>query len=174
MTPLPIWDSTQGILVRSTNWRSMLEVILRLAPAPITSSGCLETCAHARQEGSEAYSTLIQWSLPRHESSSVQCTSNACQQCLQGDRKCDRDNTSFPCLHTSAGLKQAPTRIISTALLMAFSSGMGRLTLSLLYSTASSSGTCSQQWQYFAHNEAATAMSCTDGSSYWHKLSLIP
>ena len=35
-----------------------------------------------------------------------------------------------------------PTRIMSTALVMAFSSGMGRLTLSLLYSTASSSGTC--------------------------------
>ena len=35
----------------------------------------------------------------------------------------------------------APTRIMSTALLMAFSSGMGRRTRSRLYSTASSSGT---------------------------------
>lgn len=47
MTPLPIWLSTQGILVSSTKRRSMLDVILRFAPAPITSSGCLHACAQA-------------------------------------------------------------------------------------------------------------------------------
>ena len=45
MTPLPIWLSTQGILVSSTNLRTMLEVILRLAPAPTTSRGCLHACS---------------------------------------------------------------------------------------------------------------------------------
>ena len=49
MTPLPIWLSTQGILVSSTKRRSMLDVILRFAPAPITRSGCLHACAQKKE-----------------------------------------------------------------------------------------------------------------------------
>ena len=74
--------------------------------------------------------------------------------------RCDLSTKPGPCLQRTAGHDccgqssmqlnlygvvlnaETVTLIISTALLMAFSSGMGLLTLSLLYSTASSSGTC--------------------------------
>ena len=39
MTPLPIMVSQKGTPISSTNCRSMLDVSLRFAPAPITSSG---------------------------------------------------------------------------------------------------------------------------------------
>ena len=47
ITPFPIWVSQKGSPVESTSWRSMLLVILRFAPAPITSSGCLAACMHS-------------------------------------------------------------------------------------------------------------------------------
>ena len=45
MTPLPIMVSQNGMPISSTNCRSMLDVSLRFAPAPITSSGWLHACA---------------------------------------------------------------------------------------------------------------------------------
>ena len=45
MTPLPCCVSQKGMPTASTKWRSMLDVILRFAPAPITSSGCRAVCA---------------------------------------------------------------------------------------------------------------------------------
>lgn len=52
------------------------------------------------------------------------------------------------------------TRIISTALLMAFCSGMGLLTLSLLYSTASSSGTCEHRPIILESAKGTTKAAC--------------
>ena len=48
MTPLPIMVSQNGMPISSTNCRSMLDVSLRFAPAPITSSGWLHACAANR------------------------------------------------------------------------------------------------------------------------------
>ena len=61
MTPLPIWLSTQGIFVQSTKRRSWLDVILRLAPAPITISGCLDACTRAARLGHEEFYPCLVW-----------------------------------------------------------------------------------------------------------------
>ena len=67
---------------------------------------------------------------------------------------------SHPCGEMSV------TRIISTALLMAFSSGMGLLTLSLLYSTASSSGTCTHGTPLQRHTSGSFVMTLCDNTSW--------
>ena len=45
MTPLPIMVSQKGMRISSTNWRSMLDVSLRFAPAPMTNSGWVQAWA---------------------------------------------------------------------------------------------------------------------------------
>jgi len=52
MTPLPIMVSQNGMPISSTNFRSMLDVSLRFAPAPMTSSGWEHAC-RAADSGSE-------------------------------------------------------------------------------------------------------------------------
>ena len=56
MTPLPCWVSQKGMPTASTNRRSMLLVIFRFAPAPMTSSGCFASYAH---QGPWAQGTIL-------------------------------------------------------------------------------------------------------------------
>ena len=63
MTPLPICVVQYGMLVVSTKCRSILLVILRLAPAPSTSSGWLAAC-RGQQQNDTAQQQQQQWPDP--------------------------------------------------------------------------------------------------------------